>query len=97
MPIRGPAASANPSLVPYAQRSAVSLISGDTRYDNVLAALTAIEDQILPVLAGKLSVLIKPNVVNPAYPLAITHPDCPSLTGLRRPRTRIPVACPRWA
>jgi len=75
MPIRGPAASANPSLVPYAQRSAVSLISGDTRYDNVLAALTAIEDQILPVLASKRSVLIKPNIVDPAYPLAITHPD----------------------
>jgi uncharacterized protein (DUF362 family) len=75
MPIRGPALAANPSIVPYAERSVVSLISGDTRYDNVLAALTAIEDQILPVLAGKLSVLIKPNIVDPAYPLAITHPD----------------------
>jgi uncharacterized protein (DUF362 family) len=70
---RGPAP--NPSLDPYAGRSTVSLIRGDKRYDNVLTALTVIEDQILPVLAGKRSVLIKPNIVDPAYPLAITHPD----------------------
>ncbi|MDR3719193.1 MAG: DUF362 domain-containing protein [Bryobacteraceae bacterium] len=65
----------NPSIEPYAARSTVSLISGDKRYDNVLAALTAIEDQIVPVLASKTSVLIKPNIVDPSYPLAITHPD----------------------
>jgi len=65
----------NPSIEPYAKRSTVSLIPGDKRYDNVYSALTAIEDRILPALAGKLSVLIKPNIVDPAYPLGITHPD----------------------
>lgn len=73
--IRGRVAPSNPSIEPYARRSVVSLIAGDKRYDNVLAALTAIEDLILPVLASKRSVLIKPNIVDPAYPLAVTHPD----------------------
>jgi uncharacterized protein (DUF362 family) len=74
-PMRGPAVPANPSIEPYAGRSVVSLVPGATRYDNVLSALNTIEDQILPVLAGKQSVLIKPNIVDPAYPLAITHRD----------------------
>lgn len=74
-PVRGPAAPSNPSIEPYAGRSTVSLISGGKRYDNVLSALTVIEDQILPVLASKRSVLIKPNVVDYNYPLAVTHPD----------------------
>jgi uncharacterized protein (DUF362 family) len=65
----------NPSIEPYAARSTVSLISGDKRYDNVLAALTALEDQIVPVLASKSSVLIKPNIVDYNYSLAVTHPD----------------------
>ena len=71
---RGVVAS-NPSIEPYAGRSVVSLISGDKRYDNVLAALTMVEDQILPSLAGKHSILIKPNIVEPTPALAITHPD----------------------
>jgi uncharacterized protein (DUF362 family) len=74
-PIRGPAVPANPSIETYAGRSVVSLISGDKRYDNVLSALTMVEDQILPVLNAKRSVLIKPNVVDYNYPLAVTHPD----------------------
>ncbi len=74
-PVRGPGVPTNPSLEPFAGRSAVSLIPGNQRYDNVLSALTMVEDQILPVLAGKRSVLIKPNIVDPAYPLGITHPD----------------------
>jgi len=74
-PPRGPKPHDNPSIAPYAGRSVVSLISGDKRYDNVLSALTEIEDQILPVLAGKRSVLIKPNIVDPTCPLGITHPD----------------------
>ena len=74
-PVRGPAAPRNPSIEPYAGRSTVSLIQGNQRYDNVLAALTMVEDQILPVLASKRSVLIKPNIVDPAYPLGITHPE----------------------
>ena len=74
-PPRGPKPYINPSIEPYAGRSVVSLVPGGTRYDNVLSALTEIEDQILPALAGKRSVLIKPNIVDPAYPLAITHHD----------------------
>jgi uncharacterized protein (DUF362 family) len=74
-PVRGPATPANPSIEPYSARSVVSLVPGNARYDNVLAALTSIEDQILPVLATKQSVLIKPNIVDYNFPLAVTHLD----------------------
>ena len=74
-PVRGPGVPTNPLIGPYAERSIVSLSSGDNRYQNVSDALSMIEDRIIPVLAGKRSVLIKPNIVDPAYPLAITHRD----------------------
>ena len=74
-PPRGRNAPGNPSIEPYGARSTVSLIPGTKRYDNVFAALTTIEDQILPALAGKQSVLIKPNIVDPTCALGITHPD----------------------
>ncbi len=56
-------------------RSVVSVVPGDDRYTNVTQALLEIEGQIHAGMAGKRSVLIKPNIVDPAYPLAITHPD----------------------
>jgi uncharacterized protein (DUF362 family) len=74
-PPRGPKPYINPSIAPYAGRSVVSLVPGATRYDNVLTALTEVEDQILPALAGKQSILIKPNLVEPTPALAITHPE----------------------
>jgi len=37
--------------------------------------LLEIEGQIRAGLAARRSVLIKPNIVDPSYPLAITHPD----------------------
>ena len=59
----------------YKARSTVSLISGDNRRKNVYDALVAIDDQILPKLKTKKSVLIKPNNVSPVNQLASTHAD----------------------
>lgn len=56
-------------------RSVVSVIPGSDRYTNVTQALLEIEGEIHAGLATKKSVLIKPNIVDPSYPLAITHPD----------------------
>ncbi len=74
-PPRDKGVPSNPSIDPYAGRSVVSLVPGEKRYENVYKALMALEDQILPALTGKSSVLIKPNVVDYNYPLAVTHPD----------------------
>jgi len=57
------------------QRAVVSAISGADRRKNVFDALVAIEDQILPVLRTKKSVVIKPNIVNTGNQLASTHVD----------------------
>ncbi|MCX7424315.1 MAG: DUF362 domain-containing protein [Planctomycetia bacterium] len=56
-------------------RSAVSLVSGEARRKNICDSLVAIEDQILPVLKTKKSVVIKPNIVNTTNQLASTHVD----------------------
>jgi uncharacterized protein (DUF362 family) len=56
-------------------RSAVSVVSGETRRKNICDSLVAIEDQILPVLKTKKSVVIKPNIVNTGNQLASTHVD----------------------
>jgi uncharacterized protein (DUF362 family) len=80
------AAAAGPAAIPPYIRSrlssdandghtVVSVIPGQDRYSNVTAALLEIEDQIKAGLATKRSVLIKPNIVDPSCPPAITHPD----------------------
>jgi len=51
----------------------VSLMRGEDRYANVLAALDALADRI--DLAGKQRVLVKPNFVVVDRPLATTHMD----------------------
>jgi uncharacterized protein (DUF362 family) len=56
-------------------RPAVSLASGESRRKNICDSLVAIEDQILPVLKTKKSVVIKPNIVNTTNQLASTHVD----------------------
>jgi len=55
--------------------SVVSLISGESRRQNVCDSLVAIEDQILPVLKTKQHVVIKPNMVSTNKQLAATHVD----------------------
>jgi uncharacterized protein (DUF362 family) len=55
--------------------STVSLTSGDSQRKNVSNALMAIDDQILPKLKAKKSVLIKPNNVSFTNQLASTHAD----------------------
>ncbi len=57
------------------RRSVVAVTNGASRRKNVCDALTAIEDQILPVLRTKKRVIIKPNIVNTANQLASTHVD----------------------
>jgi uncharacterized protein (DUF362 family) len=56
-------------------RSVVSLISGDNRRKNICESLSAIEEQILPMLQRKKCVVIKPNIVSPQRQLASTHVD----------------------
>jgi uncharacterized protein (DUF362 family) len=57
------------------RRTAVGLASGVSRRKNICESLTAIEDQILPVLKTKKYVVIKPNIVNTMNQLASTHVD----------------------
>ncbi len=59
----------------YDPRSTVALVSGANRRKNVCDSLTAIEDQILPVLKTRKYVVIKPNIVNTENQLASTHVD----------------------
>jgi uncharacterized protein (DUF362 family) len=77
---------------PLSTRSAVSLIRGEERRANVLEALCSIEEQIVPMLARKRSVVIKPNIVSTVNPLAATHAD--ALRGILEflgPRFKGPV------
>lgn len=64
-----------PVLNPAERKSVVSLVRGDSRRKNICDALTAIEDQIMPVLKTKKYVVIKPNIVNTRNQLASTHVD----------------------
>lgn len=57
------------------RRSVVAVVKGASRRQNICDALAAIEDQILPVLRTKKSVLIKPNMVSTTKQLASTHAD----------------------
>ena len=56
-----------------AAQAVVSLIKGEDRRRNAAAALTAIDEQIRPMLRTKRSVLIKPNFVSTWNQLASTH------------------------
>jgi uncharacterized protein (DUF362 family) len=56
-------------------QSVASLTEGPERRRNITAALTAIDDRILPRLKRKKYVLIKPNFVSVQRQLAATHVD----------------------
>ena len=87
-----PPAVPAPPIYPYAKRATVSLVQGEQRRKNVYEALLAIDDQIRPLLKMKKYVVIKPNIVNPAIPLAATHAD--ALLGIMdylAPRFKGPV------
>jgi uncharacterized protein (DUF362 family) len=58
-----------------APRSVVSLVRGDSRRKNATEALTAIDEQIKPVLGRKKYVLIKTNFVSTTNQLAASHTD----------------------
>ncbi|HVO10603.1 MAG TPA: DUF362 domain-containing protein [Vicinamibacteria bacterium] len=76
--LRAQAASSGPAVsaaAPAAARSAVALVHGEDRRQNVAEALAAIEGEILPVLRQKKYVVVKPNVVSLIQPLAATHAD----------------------
>lgn len=57
------------------RRSTVSLIQGDNRRKMIHDSLLAIDEQILPILKKKKSVVIKPNNVSTNIQLAATHAD----------------------
>jgi uncharacterized protein (DUF362 family) len=70
-----PAAACAPSRAAAKTKSTVALVSGSSRYRNVLDALRSIDDKIRPALLAKKSVLIKPNVVVATNASACTHAD----------------------
>jgi uncharacterized protein (DUF362 family) len=57
------------------RRSTVSLIKGDNRRKNIFDSLVAIDAQIRPGLNRKKYVIIKPNGLNPARLVGVTHQD----------------------
>lgn len=63
------------SIPPAGPRSVVSLLKGEDRRKNVYNALVAIDDELLPKLKQKSSVVIKPNNVSTSKQLASTHAD----------------------
>ena len=87
-----PALSIAPLVREFPGLSQVSLVQGDDRRKNVHAALTAIDNQLLPKLRQKKYVVIKPNIVNTQIQLASTHVD--ALRGIvdyLAPRFRGPI------
>jgi uncharacterized protein (DUF362 family) len=70
-----PADPVLPPVTPRAGRSTVALLRGEVRRKLVHDALTAIDDQIRPMLRQKRYVVIKPNNVSPRNQLASTHAD----------------------
>ncbi len=70
-----PAAPILPTVREFPGTSQVSLAPGDDRRKNITAALTAIDDQVVPKLRQKKYVVIKPNIVNTVNQLASTHAD----------------------
>ena len=57
------------------RRSVVGLARGESRRKNICESLLAIEERILPLLAAKKYVVIKPNLVSARKQLASTHVD----------------------
>jgi len=57
------------------KRSTVAIVQGDNRRKMIYESLLAIDDQILPKLKSKKSVVIKPNFVSTTIQLAATHAD----------------------
>ncbi len=72
-------------------KSRVSLIRGEDRRGNILAALDAIAEDIEPLL-GVDEILVKPNLVSANNPLAVTHVDAVrAVLDWLRQRTDAPI------
>ncbi len=72
--------------------SRVSLVTGDERRRNIVAALDAVADDIGPLLDVD-EVLVKPNLVSSDNPLAVTHADAVrAVLDWLRQRTDVPIA-----
>jgi uncharacterized protein (DUF362 family) len=73
-------------------RSTVSLVKGDSRRKNITDALTAIDDQIRPVIGTKKYVAIKVNNVSTTNQLAASHADAiHGILDYLQPRYKLPV------
>lgn len=67
----------------------VALTAGDSRGDNVAQALRLIESQVRKSLAGKKSIVIKPNCVWASKQLSATHVEClEAILDFLKPLTR---------
>jgi uncharacterized protein (DUF362 family) len=80
------------SIIPVTTRPAVALVKGEDRRKNITAVLTAIDDQIQPLLKRKKYVIIKPNNVSTFRQLASTHVDAiEGILDYLEPRFKGPV------
>jgi len=55
--------------------SKIALIKGDSRYENIFAALKTIETEIKEKIAGKRRIVLKPNFVSTTVPLAASSAE----------------------
>jgi uncharacterized protein (DUF362 family) len=77
---------------PLPPRSTVAIVKGEQRRRNVCDALTAIDRQIRPAIAGKKYVIVKVNNVSTTNQLAATHADTISgILDYLQPRYKLPV------
>lgn len=77
---------------PQASKSPVSLVAGDDRRKMITEALTALDEELLPRLQQRKTVVIKPNFVSVTRQLAASHAD--SMRGILdwlEPRFKGPV------
>ena len=73
--VQGVAQAVAVEAAPVAQKSAVGLVKGSDRISNIKNALELIDGEIRRKLAGRKSVVIKPNLVSTNRQLAATHAD----------------------
>jgi uncharacterized protein (DUF362 family) len=87
-----PAAAGDATAAVPVRKPVVAVTTGQSRRRNACESLLAIEDQIMPALRTKKSVVIKPNIVSTDNQLASTHVDAlHGILDFLEPRFKGPV------
>ncbi len=89
--VKQPSPSEDTEVALATKAAKVSLIKGDSRYDNIYTSLKMIEEDVKRGIGDK-QVVIKPNNVLVDRPLAVTHVDClAAILGVLKPIYQRPV------